>query len=220
MLIKQYLDVLLRPNGRAYFLSKLASNASILDVGCGNNSPFKTKNMLPKSTYYGIDVGDYNQVRPNLADEYILTDSANFISEISKFKNQFDAVISCHNLEHCEDRNGVLLAMFQSLKVGGQIFISFPSERSIGFPSRAGTLNYYDDLTHKEYPPDFDGMINLLRENNFEIIFSKKSYRPRFLAILGFFFEPISRLRRKKLIGTWEYWGFESIITAKKRSKF
>lgn len=143
MLIKQYLDVLLRPNGRAFFLSRLVSNAFILDVGCGNNSPFKTKKILPKCTYYGIDVGDYNQARPNLADEYILTDSANFTSEISKFKNQFDALISCHNLEHCEDRSGVLLAMLQSLRVGGQIFISFPSECSIAFPGRAGTLNYY-----------------------------------------------------------------------------
>lgn len=75
------------------------------------------------------------------------------------------------------------------------------------------------DLTHKESPPDFDSIIDLLKENHFEIIFSSKSYQPRFLATLGFFFEPISHLRRKKLIGAWEYWGFESIITAKKKSE-
>ena len=71
----------------------------------------------------------------------------------------------------------MLLAMLQSLKDGGQIFISFPSERSITFPSRAGTLNYYDDLTHKEFPPDFDGIIDLLRENYFEIIFCRQDIR-------------------------------------------
>jgi SAM-dependent methyltransferase len=219
MLIKQYIDIFLRPDGRASFLAKLPSNACILDVGCGNNSPYKTKKILPKCVYVGIDVGDYNQIKPNLADEYIVTDGNKFTSEIAKFNNRFDAVISCHNLEHCDDRTGTLLAMLQSLKVDGQIFLSFPSEASVAFPNRVGTLNYYDDLTHKESPPSFEYIIQLLNCNKFEIIFSSKSYRPRLLAILGLFFEPLSCLTRKKLAGTWEYWGFESIIKAKKFSK-
>ncbi len=219
MLIKQYLDIFLRPNGRASFLSKLPSNACILDVGCGNNSPYKAKKILPNCTYVGIDVGDYNQIMPNLADEYIITDGNKFTSEIAKFKNKFDGVISSHNLEHCDDRAGTLLAMLESLKVDGQIFLSFPSEASVDFPNRAGTLNYYDDLTHKESPPSFENIIQLLNYNKFEIIFSSKSYRPRLFAILGLFFEPLSCFSRKNLPGTWEYWGFESIIQAKKLSE-
>lgn len=218
MLIKQYLDVFLRQNGRASFLTRLPANACILDVGCGNSSPYKTKQILPKCIYYGIDVGDYNQIKPNLADQYIVTIGEKFTSEIAKFTHKFDAVISCHNLEHCDDRTGTLLAMLQSLKVNGQIFLSFPFEKSIFFPRRSGTLNYYDDPTHKGLPPDFDVVAGLLRDNNFEIIYFSKSYRPRILAALGFLLEPLSSLFRKKLVGTWEFWGFESIIRARKLS--
>jgi SAM-dependent methyltransferase len=216
MLIKRWLDIFLRPNGRFSFLLKLPSNSCILDVGCGNNSPYKTKQILPKCTYYGIDVGHYNQSKPILADEYIITTGEKFTCEIAKFKNKFNAVISNHNLEHCSDRAGVLLAMLQCLKADGQIFLAFPSEESIGFPNRAGTLNYYDDLTHTESPPSFESIVQLLSDNNFEIIFSSKAYRPRLLVILGWFLEPLSCFAGKKLPGTWEYWGFESIIKAKK----
>jgi SAM-dependent methyltransferase len=216
MLIKQYIDIFFRPNGRVSFLSKLPSDALVLDAGCGNNSPYKVKKILPKCTYVGIDVGDYNQTKSNLADEYIISDGNKFSSEIAKFKNNFDAVISCHNLEHCDDRVGTLKAMIESLKVDGQIFLSFPTETSIGFPSRAGTLNYYDDPTHKESPPSFNSIIQLLNNNKFEIIFASKTYKPKLLSILGFFLEPLSYFSKKKLPGTWEYWGFESIIKAKK----
>ena len=76
----------------------------ILDVGCGNNSPFHTKTVLPNCNYYGIDICDHNQTKPLLADLYIITTPDNFSFEISKYSNHFDAVISNHNLEHCDDR--------------------------------------------------------------------------------------------------------------------
>ena len=60
---------ILRPNGKDAFLMSLPRAAEILDVGCGNNSPFRTKKILPKCIYTGIDIGDYNQSKPNLADE-------------------------------------------------------------------------------------------------------------------------------------------------------
>lgn len=216
MLFKQFLSAIIRPSGKISFISKLKPNSKLFDVGCGNNSPYFVKKILPKCHYTGIDIGDYNQIKPNLADKYIVTTPSDFANEIRRLENTFDAVISTHNLEHCNDRNETLKAMLFALKKDGELFISFPSEGSVNFPSRQGTLNYFDDETHKHTPPIFQSIVDMLDENNFQIIYSIKSYRPFLLRTLGFLFEPISKVRKKVLIGTWEYYGFESIIRAKK----
>jgi len=117
----------------------------LLDVGCGNNSPFYVKKQLPLVNYTGIDIGDYNQDKPNLADRYLITTPELFSEEIDKFNNCFDIVISAHNLEHCNHPIKTLESMINATKSGGGIFLSFPCARSVGFPQRKGTLNYYDD---------------------------------------------------------------------------
>lgn len=218
MYIKHIIKKFLRKNGKNDFLSKLNSNSSILDVGCGNNSPFRTKKILPNCIYTGIDIGDYNQTKPILADNYILTTPQNFSNEIMKLSELFDAVISSHNLEHCDDRKSTLKAMLNTLKIGGKIFLSFPCEESINFPKRRGTLNYYDDSTHKLSPPNFMEMLLSIKEQGFEIEYAEKNYSPILLRSIGLVFEPLSEIKNRNFIGTWEYYGFESIIIAKKIS--
>ena len=90
---------LLRPRGKHAFLRQLPAHARILDVGCGNNSPFVVKTILPLCHYTGVDIGDHNQTKPNVADEYLLTSPEDFARRISLFVACFDAVISAHNLE-------------------------------------------------------------------------------------------------------------------------
>ena len=126
MSFKDFIVKQVRPNGKVDFLSSLPDNASILDVGCGNNSPYRVKRIVPNSKYTGIDIGDYNQTKPNKADNYIITTAESFNNEISKFSDKFDAVISSHNIEHCNNREENLEAMLNSLKIGGKIFLSFP----------------------------------------------------------------------------------------------
>lgn len=207
---------LLRPKGKDAFLWSLPKDAEILDVGCGNNSPFKTKKILPQCIYTGIDVGDYNQSKPNLADVYIVTNSENFSGKIRELATKYDAVISSHNLEHCHDREGTLISMMQVLKVGGKIYLSFPCEKSVFFPRRDGSLNYYDDKTHDLKPPSFDEVGDLLRRSGFEINYSTRSYKPNILWFLGLLNEPISKLKGRSLVGTWEFYRFESIFIATK----
>lgn len=214
--LKQIVSLFLRRNGKVNFLSRLEESSHILDVGCGNNSPYSVKKLLPNCNYTGIDIADYNQSKPLIADNYILTTPNEFHLEISKFVESFDAVVSSHNLEHCNDRDAVLMAMLKSVKINGLIFLSFPCEKSIHFPKREGTLNYFDDDTHLYSPPNFREVINVIEENNFSFIFSQKNYSPILLKILGFLVEPISKIRKKVLRGTWEYYGFETIIIAKK----
>lgn len=216
MNIKDITKKFLRKNGKTYFLSRLSFNSSILDVGCGNNSPFRTKQILPNCNYTGIDIGDYNQTKPLLADKYIVTTPQNFSSEIKKLSASFDAVISSHNLEHCDDRKMTLEAMLSTIKIGGKLFLSFPCEKSINFPKRGGTLNYYDDSTHKLSPPNFLETLTSIIDKGFEIEYAERNYSPLILRSIGFVCEPLSKIKNRNMIGTWEYYGFESIIIAKK----
>ena len=199
------------------FLKTINHNGKLLDVGCGNNSPYTIKTKYPNIIYTGIDVGEYNQTKPNLADNYIVVEPENFAEAIAKMSELFDTVISSHNLEHCNDREKTLDAMIKVLKPRGYLFLSFPTEKSVNFPGfRSGCLNYYDDTTHKLSPPDFDKVIQALKENNMEIIFSSKSYKPLLLYFIGFLMEYKSKKDKKVKIGTWAYWGFEAIIWARK----
>jgi len=216
MNIKDATKKFLQKNRKTDFLSKLSANSSILDVGCGNNSPFHTKQILPNCNYTGIDIGDYNQTKPMLADKYIVTTPQDFSIEIKKLSASFDAVISNHNLEHCEDRKSTLEAMLSVLKIGGRLFLSFPCEQSINFPKREGTLNYYDDSTHKFTPPNFIETLNSIKDNGFEIEYAERNYSPAILYLIGFVCEPLSKIRNRTMTGTWEYYGFESIIIAKR----
>lgn len=213
--IKKYLRKFLLPHGKDRFLMMINSKGSLLDVGCGNNSPYHIKSMLPDVYYTGIDIGDYNQEKPNIADKYILTDPDQFADTIAGMPDSFDAVISSHNLEHCNHRDKTLDAMIKALKPGGFIYLAFPTEKSVNFPSRKGTLNYFDDTTHKENPPDFNKIIKTLNENDIKIIFASSSYKPFILYSIGFLLEHLS-MKRKTTPFTWAYYGFEAIIWAKK----
>lgn len=114
---------LLYPHGRYLFLRSLKNspNTRILDVGCGNRSPENVKSILDKVYYVGIDVGDYNQTSASksCADEYHIVSGEEFACAIENYKDSFDAVISSHNIEHCEEPERVLRAMAASLKTGG-----------------------------------------------------------------------------------------------------
>lgn len=212
MNLRHFISIALYPNGKVHFLTRLRKDSVILDVGCGNNSPNLVKSILPHSIYTGIDIGDYNQTMPNKADHYILTTPEKFASQIETFNEHFDAVLSSHNLEHCNDRYATFKAMLRATRVGGKVYVSFPSAPSIYFPRRQGTLNYFDDPTHKDVPPDFDRLLSISMEYGFETIFATRSNRPFLSSLLGLIVEPISRVRRQVLRGTWQYYGFEAVM--------
>ena len=216
--VKIFAKLFLRPQGKDSFLNKIPKNSKILDVGCGNNSALRTKTLLPDSYYVGLDIGDYrNKEDVNIyADEYILTEPENFVDSICSLSGKFDAIICSHNLEHCNDRYGTLNAILDKLNNKGKLYLSFPSEKTIKFPKRYGCLNYYDDPTHKDSPPDFNLVLKIIKEKSLNIIFKTKGYKPFFLRCFGYFTNLLSYLTKKHYIGMWEWWGFESIIIAQK----
>jgi len=175
---------------------------------------------LPNSYYVGLDISEYNtgSFSKDIADEYILTDPDIFVNSIKSIKRKFDAIISSHNLEHCDDRLGTINAMIDKLNKKGKIFLSFPSKESINFPKRIVALNYYDDPTHKDLPPNFELILEILREKGLRIVYSQRSYKPFLLNMIGNFTYLISFFTKKIHLGVWEKWGFESIIIAENRN--
>lgn len=204
--------------GREKFLKQLPKSAKILDVGCGNDSPLVTKGILPDCHYVGLDIGDYNQSNPDLADKYIITTPSLFSQKISEFSSEFDAVISSHNLEHCDDREGVLTNMLQSVKPGGMLYLAFPSSDSLSFPSRQGTLNYFDDKTHQGLPPDFGKTISTITSMDFEIVYAASRYQPAIRWLIGLYHEAKSVAQNHVDTETQAFWGLECVIWARRKT--
>lgn len=190
----------------------------VLDVGCGNGSAAQIKKICDKVFYTGIDVGDYNQTAVSLSvmDAYHVVKPEEFAAKIAEMDSTEDYVISSHNLEHCNDPMAVLDAMCGSLKRGGRMYLAFPSEESSLFPPRGGTLNFFDDPTHRNLL-DFDAIIGRLKMSGMKILFKRKAYRPLVLRIIGRINEKASVSIDHTMEGTWAYWGFESIVWAERK---
>lgn len=174
------------PHSKQAFVLKLPPNARLLDVGCGNGSPMGTKRWRDDIYYCGIDVGDYNQTNETLkwADEYIISTPEDFAKNIMEIKGTFDGIISNHNIEHCNKPKETIEVICSKLKPGGRLHLAFPSEESVNFPSREGTLNFYDDPTHI-WLPNYKKMIQLLKKNGMKIIFARKQYKPLYIWLWG-----------------------------------
>ena len=114
--------------------------------------------------------------------------------------------------------DGNLINEIDKLNKKGKIFLSFPSKESINFPKRIVALNYYDDPTHKDLPPNFELILEILREKGLRIVYSQRSYKPFLLNLIGNFTYLISFFTKKIHLGVWEKWGFESIIIAENRN--
>ena len=204
---------------KKYFLESIIHNGKLLDVGCGNNSPYNIKSIRPDLYYVGLDIGVYNQSTDysKYANEFILTNPINFHLKIQERQSFFDAILCAHNLEHCNDYILVTLAMIQALKKNGIMYLSFPCEESVNFPKRSNTLNFYDDPTHKNLI-NYVQFISFLKNNSMEILLTTKRHRPLISFFIGLLCEPFCFFLKKQAPrgGSWALYGFESIIIAKK----
>ena len=164
-----------------------------------------------------MDVGDYNQSSKSVADRYIITSADLFANEIEKLSGKIDCIISSHNLEHCIDRQAVLEAMALALKPNGSIYLSFPCSESVSFPGpRSGCLNYFDDSSHLYVPPNFSEIVSTLYRVGISVTYATTRYQPPLAWIEGLYNENESRIDKCTKPGTWELYGFETIIWGEK----
>jgi SAM-dependent methyltransferase len=194
-------------------------NLNLLDVGCGNRSSIFIKKINPKFDIYGIDIGDYNQSSESrsMYFSYLIVNPDVFDESIKNINLDFDIIISNHNIEHCHKPDKTFAAMIERLAPGGYMFVAKPSLNTIKYPSREGTLNFYDDDTHNQ-PIDLCNLI-APHANNIQCIYYNHSYRPFFWRLVGFANEFRSRLKSKVMLGTWDYYGFEQIAWLQKLEK-
>ena len=209
-----------RNSKTAFIYNKIPEKGKVLDVGCGNNSPRYVKQIRPDVYYVGLDIDVYNQSADpeEYANEFIIVAPERFHTAIDEKKNEYDAVISTHNLEHCNDYVSVLVAMTNALKKDGLLYLAFPCEDSVHFPNRKNSLNFYDDSSHKEVIP-YSKTISILKENGMTILFTRKRFRPVIPFVMGLFYEPLGKLLKKQLSfmsATWALYGFETVIIARK----
>jgi SAM-dependent methyltransferase len=199
------------------FIRELPKNARVLDIGCGIFSPQKTKDLRPDIYYVGVDVESPSSTKSHpIADEYIFTTSEEFAIKLEDIGQcGFDAVVSRHNLEHCAEPARVLRAMCNAIVPGGRLFLSFPSEASVHLPSRYGTLNFYDDKTHKSVPC-WRNVLQALELAGLSLVCAHQRYRPVLPFAIGLLCEPLMMLqgRLAPYGGTWALYGFESVIWA------
>jgi SAM-dependent methyltransferase len=215
--IKQKAKEIAAPKYGYYnFLKGINPRGNLLDIGCGSGCSF-IRRILPDVNYVALDIIKYDKSLHQEADKYVQSTPENFAETIESMKENFDAVFSLHNLEHCNDRIKTITAMAKALKNDGKMCLIFPSEESVNFPARKGTLNYYDDKEHKIKPPDFEETVKILENNNMTIIYKNGAYKPVIPYFIGLVFEPISKITKEVKYGsygTWAYWGFEAVIWA------
>ena len=122
----------------------------LLDIGCGNHSPSKTKRIFPNCEYHGLDLDKtYN----NDARDFEVA-QAFYEVDLTKLDysiipdNYFDFIRMAHVIEHLYNGDEVLKNLLPKLKAGGYFYIEYPGKKSLKLPSMHGTLNFHDDPTH------------------------------------------------------------------------
>lgn len=194
------------------------SDISVLDVGAGSHSPSITKKWLPQCHYTGIDIENYQNDEADFKamDEFIKMDLTQL--EFEKIpENKFDLIVMSHVIEHLHNGDKVIEGLVSKLKEGGLFYLEFPSERSVNFPSKKETLNFYDDPTHCRIF-SVKEVSELLVTNKLKIL--SAGTRRQLINILLMPFKIIFQSLTKGYVRGgvyWDYYGFAEYVLAIKK---
>ena len=195
------------------------NNLNVLDVGAGSHSPTITKKWFPNCHYSGIDITksyDNDELDLKAMDEF-------FEMDLTKLEfgnipdNKYDLIVMSHVIEHLQNGDKVILGLLPKLKRDGIIYIEFPSERSVNFPSMRETLNFYDDKTHCRIYTVRE-VSDLLSVNQLQII--SAGAKRQWINILVMPVKIIIQLLTKGYVRAgvfWDLYGFAEYVIAKKQ---
>jgi ubiquinone/menaquinone biosynthesis C-methylase UbiE len=191
----------------------------ILDIGAGSHSATITKEWFPKCDYTGIDLpGSYNNDEADFKamDEFIEMDLTKL--EFGRIpENKFDMVVMSHVIEHLPNGDKVIEGLIPKLKKNGIIYLEFPSPRSVNFPSKKETLNFYDDPTHCRLF-SVKEVSELLEKKKLDVL-SAGTRRQ----LVNIFLMPFKIIYQKFTKGYvrggvyWDYYGFAEYVCARKQ---
>ena len=194
---------------------------TILDVGAGSHSPTITKQWLPKCHYTAIDIAEsYNNDESDFKamDEFIEMDLTKLEFDTIP-ENKFDMIVMSHVIEHLHNGDKVIAGLIPKLKKGGIIYLEFPSPRSVHFPSKPETLNFYDDPTHCRIF-SVNEVSGILTQNQMHILSS--GIRRQMINILLMPLKIIYQFITKGYVRGgvyWDYYGFAEYVCAMKSAE-
>lgn len=192
---------------------------NFLDLGCGNSSPNKFEILFKRSMqYFGVDRQEYNMRKFDKKQmKYIIMDL-----ESTKLKTifsnvKFDMINFSHVIEHLDNGIEVIKQLRDLQPIGGLLYIETPSEESVNFHHKnvIGTLNFYDDKTHKEVYP-LENLVSVLTNCDYKIL--KCGKRTDIRRILFYLFPDIFfSLLKIPVNGAmlWDIKGFANFILCK-----
>lgn len=186
----------------------------LLDIGCGNHSPYKAKSANKSIYYVGVDIDKYCIDDSDLkaSDEIYFFEVEDYFEKInSEINHSFNYIICTHVIEHLPDKEILFKTIKQKLAKDGKCLITTPNINSINFPSTVNTLNYYDDKTHQGMPVTFQQIYDLCIKNNLCLSMFRLRNKSLLSYVLGFILEPFRILLKRSLPFTWNYWGFEDL---------
>lgn len=195
------------------------NSLKVLEVGIGNDSPAAFKKIFPKAKYHGLDKTlEYNLSKKSksiMYKFYLIYLEKELLNVVPY--NYFNFVIIAHVIEHINNGEKVIEKLNRKIKTGGGFYIEYPRQVSVNFYSMKGTLNFYDDPTHKRFY-EIDELKNILTKNGFKII--RSGVKRDFMRIIGLPFMIIkSYVTLGYLRGSvfWDLFGFAEYILAEKK---
>ncbi|MCG8606812.1 class I SAM-dependent methyltransferase [bacterium] len=216
--VKIALRVEVTPKFKYFYKNFKNKEFNLLDVGCGNHSASKTKSIFSKCRYYGVDQYVYNNDDEDFdkMERYFELDlSTDNLSVIPD--DHFEVVILSHVIEHLENGLTVIESLAAKLKIGGLIYIEFPSLRSLSLPSMPGTLNFWDDKSHMR-PYQLQEVVNTLLACSFTILRAgRRRNLPRAILTPLVFIVFRVFMNRSYATAFWDLLGFANFVFAEKR---
>jgi ubiquinone/menaquinone biosynthesis C-methylase UbiE len=191
---------------------------TILDIGAGSHSAGITKKWLPECHYSGVDISrNYNNDESDFKamDEFYLMDLTKLEFDAIP-DNNFDLIVMSHVIEHLHNGDRVINGLLPKLKKGGIIYLEFPSEKSVNFPSKKETLNFYDDPTHCRIFTVKE-VCSILTQN--QLVILSAGTRKEIINIILMPFKIVYQtITRGYVRGGvyWDYYGFAEYVCARR----
>ncbi|RNI38836.1 class I SAM-dependent methyltransferase [Hanamia caeni] len=208
-------------NNKMIFLKKSFDTEPfrLLDIGAGNHSATKIKNVFPRCEYSGVDMEkDYN----NSEEDFSLMKSFYELDltqlEFSSIpENYFDGIWMVHVIEHLWNGDEVIKALLPKLKKGGYLYIEYPGVKSKSLPSMKGSLNFHDDPTHVRLY-SVKELASLFDSQNCKVLKMGTRRNPWYMMAMPFRFIS-SSLKGEELNGNifWDILGFAEYLWVKKK---
>ncbi|MCE1163859.1 MAG: class I SAM-dependent methyltransferase [Bacteroidetes bacterium] len=190
---------------------------NILDVGAANGSPEMFFSYFKGYEYDALDIDEecLSEKGKKLINRFYKADlEKDDLSEIPD--NHYDYVVLSHVIEHIDNGEKALEKLALKIRNGGLMYAEYPSAKSARLPSMKGTLNFYDDPTHKRFY-DLNKLKNVLSGNGFEIL--KCGVKRDILRIAGIPYMVVKSLIKLGYVrgsAFWDLFGFAEFLLARR----